>query len=87
MIRSAAFRGRRDMLFRAQGLWYVDTNEGSVEGPFPTRPVAERYLQRHIELMNSPFMPKVPLTLVPIEHEIAMGLRSSVGVRRLVIRG
>ena len=61
---------RSDRLFEQAGSWHFYTREGTVEGPYATRPKAVERLEVYIRLMQSGISPRrdegPDLQLVPI---------------------
>ena len=51
-------------LLESGGLWYFQTREGTVEGPYADRYSAERVLENYVQVMSSKFMPCTEFSLI-----------------------
>ena len=56
---------RTDRFFCQDGLWYFNTREGTLEGPYATRKAAESYLKTYITLTR--LSSNLDMTLEPTE--------------------
>ena len=51
-------------VFAVKGLWYFQTREGTVEGPYADRKSAERFLESYVQVMGSKFVPGMEFSLM-----------------------
>lgn len=51
-------------IFESNGMWYFQTREGDMEGPFVDRFSAQNVLDEYIKVMRSNFVPSMQLELV-----------------------
>jgi len=61
----AHFRSSR--IFQDQGLWYFQTRDTAIEGPYYNRDQAEKMLAAYVNAMSSRFAPPESLGLVEDE--------------------
>ncbi len=72
-------------VFEAKGMWYFQTREGSVEGPYADRYSAERVLEGYVKVMGSPFATTTTFSLVDDEAGRPRSVESpDLGIGRLV---
>ena len=64
--RQRSYRTSTSRIFQNQGQWYVDTREGTSEGPYYDRDRAARMLEAYVTTMSSCFAPTMEMSLVPI---------------------
>lgn len=51
-------------LLESGGLWYFQTREGTVEGPYADKKSAERFLESYVQVMGSKFVPDMEFSLM-----------------------
>lgn len=72
-------------IFEVNRLWYFNTREGTVEGPFADRFSAENVLDSYVKVMRSNFAPPPVLTLEGDEHAPARSAHPlDLGLGRVV---
>jgi len=68
---SSRTRFRSDRFFCDKGLWYFNTRENTVEGPFATRSCAEQYRETYITLTR--LSANLDVSLQPLESDAKAG--------------
>ena len=58
---------RLDRFIKEDGHWYFNTREGTLQGPFRTKPEAQSKLETYIRLVNSAFLPRDDISVSSME--------------------
>ena len=63
-------------VFADKGMWYFETREGKVEGPYIDKDQAKSAMDNYVRVMSSKFAPTTEFTLVEDEGHKAPGSTS-----------